>query len=244
VIFHFISFAKKALAFFNISFSIRNNLFSLRKRFSSSRSGFSKKSSVLPGWPNWPPGVLPYPKEFKEEAVSLINNQGYSVPEAAKSFRLGCPKQAFAKIATPRSFAKKALAFFNISFSIRNNLFSLRKRFSSSRSSSANDFPSCPSCRRAWSIGISIIWSGFSKKSSVLPGWPNWPPGVLPYPKELYLSLYVITCFLYVSASALRAHLQLMIFPVADLQFPQRLILIVAEEPLDHVTLKSVNPYF
>jgi transposase len=29
--------------------------------------------------------VLPYPKEFKEEAVSLINNQGYSVPEAAKS---------------------------------------------------------------------------------------------------------------------------------------------------------------
>lgn len=26
-----------------------------------------------------------YPKEFKEEAVSLINNQGYSVPEAAKS---------------------------------------------------------------------------------------------------------------------------------------------------------------
>jgi transposase len=28
---------------------------------------------------------LTYPKEFKEEAVSLINNQGYSVPEAAKS---------------------------------------------------------------------------------------------------------------------------------------------------------------
>jgi transposase len=26
-----------------------------------------------------------YPKEFKEEAVSLINNQDYSVPEAAKS---------------------------------------------------------------------------------------------------------------------------------------------------------------
>jgi hypothetical protein len=29
-----------------------------------------------------------------------------------------------------------------------------------------------------------------------------------------------------------------------NLQFPQRLILIVAEEPLDHVTLKSENPYF
>ena len=26
-----------------------------------------------------------YPKDFKEEAVSLINDQGYSVPEAAKS---------------------------------------------------------------------------------------------------------------------------------------------------------------
>jgi len=26
-----------------------------------------------------------YPKEFKEEAVSLVLNQGYSVPEAAKS---------------------------------------------------------------------------------------------------------------------------------------------------------------
>jgi hypothetical protein len=38
-------------------------------------------------------------------------------------------------------------------------------------------------------------------------------------PFLIYLSPYVITCFLYVSASALRAHLQLMIFPVADLQF-------------------------
>ena len=27
-----------------------------------------------------------YPKEFKEEAVALVNEQGYSVPEAAKSF--------------------------------------------------------------------------------------------------------------------------------------------------------------
>ena len=26
-----------------------------------------------------------YPKEFKEEAVALINDQGYSVPEAANS---------------------------------------------------------------------------------------------------------------------------------------------------------------
>ena len=26
-----------------------------------------------------------YPKEFKEEAVSLVTEQGYSVPEAAKS---------------------------------------------------------------------------------------------------------------------------------------------------------------
>ena len=26
-----------------------------------------------------------YPKEFKEEAVALVNEQGYSVPEAAKS---------------------------------------------------------------------------------------------------------------------------------------------------------------
>ena len=26
-----------------------------------------------------------YPKEFKEEAVNLVNEQGYSVPEAAKS---------------------------------------------------------------------------------------------------------------------------------------------------------------
>ncbi len=26
-----------------------------------------------------------YPKEFKEEAVALIRDQGYSVPEAAKS---------------------------------------------------------------------------------------------------------------------------------------------------------------
>jgi transposase len=58
-----------------------------------------------------------YPKEFKEEAVSLINNQGYSVPEAAKSLGIR---------------TNLALAFFNISFSIRNNLFSLRKRFSSS----------------------------------------------------------------------------------------------------------------
>jgi hypothetical protein len=33
----------------------------------------------------------------------------------------------------------------------------------------------CPSCRRAWSIGISITWSEFSKKSSVLPGWPTVP---------------------------------------------------------------------
>ena len=26
-----------------------------------------------------------YPKEFKEEAVALVNEQGYSVPEASKS---------------------------------------------------------------------------------------------------------------------------------------------------------------
>jgi hypothetical protein len=39
------------------------------------------------------------------------------------------------------SFAKKALAFFKISFSMRSSLFSLRKRFSSSRSSSASAFP-------------------------------------------------------------------------------------------------------
>ena len=26
-----------------------------------------------------------YPKEFKEEAVALVREQGYSVPEAAKS---------------------------------------------------------------------------------------------------------------------------------------------------------------
>ena len=39
------------------------------------------------------------------------------------------------------SFTKKALAFFKISFSMRRSLFSLRKRFNSSRSSSASTFP-------------------------------------------------------------------------------------------------------
>ena len=29
-----------------------------------------------------------YPKEFKEEAVALVNEQGYSVPEAAKSLEV------------------------------------------------------------------------------------------------------------------------------------------------------------
>jgi transposase len=30
-----------------------------------------------------------YPQEFKEEAVALANEQGHSVPEAAKSFGIG-----------------------------------------------------------------------------------------------------------------------------------------------------------
>ena len=30
-----------------------------------------------------------YPKEFKEEAVALVTEQGYSVPEAAKSLGIG-----------------------------------------------------------------------------------------------------------------------------------------------------------
>lgn len=30
-----------------------------------------------------------YPKEFKEEAVALVTDQGYSVPEAAKSLGIG-----------------------------------------------------------------------------------------------------------------------------------------------------------
>lgn len=30
-----------------------------------------------------------YPKEFKEEAVNLVLEQGYSVPEAAKSLGIG-----------------------------------------------------------------------------------------------------------------------------------------------------------
>ena len=30
-----------------------------------------------------------YPKEFKEEAVALVIEQGYSVPEAAKSLGIG-----------------------------------------------------------------------------------------------------------------------------------------------------------
>ena len=30
-----------------------------------------------------------YPKEFKEEAVALVLEQGYSVPEAAKSLGIG-----------------------------------------------------------------------------------------------------------------------------------------------------------
>jgi transposase len=29
-----------------------------------------------------------YPDEFKEEAVALVNEQGYSVPEAAKALRI------------------------------------------------------------------------------------------------------------------------------------------------------------
>jgi transposase len=30
-----------------------------------------------------------YPKEFKEEAVALVTEQGYSVPDAAKSLGIG-----------------------------------------------------------------------------------------------------------------------------------------------------------
>ncbi len=30
-----------------------------------------------------------YPKEFKEEAVALVREQGYSVPDAAKSLGIG-----------------------------------------------------------------------------------------------------------------------------------------------------------
>ncbi len=30
-----------------------------------------------------------YPKEFKDEAVALVREQGYSVPEAAKSLGIG-----------------------------------------------------------------------------------------------------------------------------------------------------------
>src|SRR5690606_32228756 len=43
-IFHFISFAKKALAFFRISFSNRSSLFSLRKRINSARSSLFSRS--------------------------------------------------------------------------------------------------------------------------------------------------------------------------------------------------------
>ena len=37
-----------------------------------------------------------YPKEFKEEAVALVRDQGYSVPEAAKS--LGVARKITGKI--------------------------------------------------------------------------------------------------------------------------------------------------
>jgi transposase-like protein len=49
-----------------------------------------------------------YPKEFKEEAVALIRDQGYSVAEAAKSLRVATftlPLEGAARAALDQSRA-------------------------------------------------------------------------------------------------------------------------------------------
>jgi len=48
-----------------------------------------------------------YPKELKEEAVVLVLDQGYSVPEAAKS--LGIASNSLGSREMAKSYVQKAL---------------------------------------------------------------------------------------------------------------------------------------
>ena len=63
-----------------------------------------------------------YPKEFKEEAVALVTEQGYRVPEAAKSLGIGV-----SLLYTWKANFEKEKAGFSLKEDERDELKRLRK---------------------------------------------------------------------------------------------------------------------